>query len=283
MAVEGAADVVPPERASRLRALLLERERLARMCGTSVFGNDAGFAFGLAQFSRLKEDMLRVNASMFGHRMLMDAVVPGGVARDIGESDITRLRQELSTLSDGITRLQAIYDDHPGLQDRLLSTGVVTPELAERLGLTGLAGRASGQLNDQRVQFPVAPYGKLAVVIQGQRRGDVAARMTVRFDEAMESLRLCGEILDQIPDGAILKPVPDALAGASGIGWIEGWRGDILIALETAADNRIGRLHAHDPSWQNWPVLEHAVLGNIVPDFPLINKSFNLSYSGHDL
>jgi Ni,Fe-hydrogenase III large subunit len=105
----------------------------------------------------------------------------------------------------------------------------------------------------------------------------------VRFEEIAESLRLIGLILTGLPAGDIIAPIPDAPENAFGIGWVEGWRGEVLIALETGAGNRIRRLHPHDPSWQNWPLLERAVLGNIVPDFPLINKSFNLSYSGHDL
>jgi Ni,Fe-hydrogenase III large subunit len=115
------------------------------------------------------------------------------------------------------------------------------------------------------------------------RNGDVAARVTVRFDEVLESIRLCRLLMRGMPGGSIFSALPPCPATAQGAGWVEGWRGEVFIALETGADQRIHRLHPHDPSWQNWPLLEHAVLGNIVPDFPLINKSFNLSYSGHDL
>ena len=115
------------------------------------------------------------------------------------------------------------------------------------------------------------------------RTASSAAGASVRFEEIVESLRLIALILSSLPAGDIAAPVPDAPENAFGIGWVEGWRGEVLIALETGADNRIRRCHPHDPSWQNWPLLERAVLGNIVPDFPLINKSFNLSYSGHDL
>ena len=113
--------------------------------------------------------------------------------------------------------------------------------------------------------------------------GDVAARATVRVEEIVESLRLTGLILASLSAGDIAVPIPDAVENSCGFGWVEGWRGEVLIALEAGAENRIRRCHPHDPSWQNWPLVERAVLGNIVPDFPLINKSFNLSYSGHDL
>ena len=180
--------------------------------------------------------------------------------------------------------LRNIYDEHAGLQDRFIGCGRVKPELAERLGLTGLAGRASAVAWDLRVQFPPVPYDIFDVAMATHRNGDVAARVTVRFDEIAESLRLIEMILSSLPAGDIATPLEYAAPeNAFGIGWVEGWRGEVLIALETGWGNRIRRLHPHDPSWQNWPLLERAVLGNIVPDFPLINKSFNLSYSGHDL
>jgi Ni,Fe-hydrogenase III large subunit len=116
-----------------------------------------------------------------------------------------------------------------------------------------------------------------------QRNGDVAARVLVRFDEIIEALRLCRVLVDDLPQGEIQAMLPDVRAGACGVGWVEGWRGEVFVALEMDPGNRISRVHAHDPSWQNWPVIEHAVIDNIVPDFPLINKSFNLSYSGQDL
>jgi Ni,Fe-hydrogenase III large subunit len=284
MAVESAAGLTPPSRALWLRALLLERERIANHLGDLGFlGNDAGLAFGFAQFSCLKEDMLRLNHALFGHRYLMDAVVPGGVSRDLDADGIAAVRAECAVLEPVVMNLRSVYDEHPGLQDRFINCGRVAPELAARLGLIGLAGRASGLAWDLRVEYPCAPYGELGVNRVTHRNGDVAARVTVRFGEIFESLRLIRMMLDCMPPGACTEQVPAPPAGATGAGWVEGWRGEVFIAFEAGHDNRIRRLHPHDPSWQNWPLLEHAVLGNIVPDFPLINKSFNLSYSGHDL
>jgi Ni,Fe-hydrogenase III large subunit len=159
----------------------------------------------------------------------------------------------------------------------------VSTALAQQLGLTGLAARASGLPHDLRCDLPVHPYDTVAVTRAVDIDGDVAARVALRFDEAAESLRICRELLDALPDGAIRVPLTDAAPHGFGIGLVEGWRGPVLVALETGADGAIRRCHPHDPSWHNWPVLEHAVIGNIVPDFPLINKSFNLSYSGVDL
>jgi Ni,Fe-hydrogenase III large subunit/Ni,Fe-hydrogenase III component G len=284
MAVESATGLTPPPRAGWLRALLTERERIANHLGDLGFlGNDAGLAFGLTQFSCLKEDMLRLNHELFGHRYLMDAVIPGGVARDLSAAGIARMQSECSALDKSVALLKGIYDEHSGLQDRFITCGRVTPELAAQLGLIGLAGRASGQAWDLRVEYPCVPYNELEVRMATHRNGDVAARVMMRFEEVSESLRLIRAMLDRMPPGDVALPVPAAAMGAFGVGWVEGWRGEVLIALEAADGNRIRRLHPHDPSWQNWPLLEHAVLGNIVPDFPLINKSFNLSYSGHDL
>jgi Ni,Fe-hydrogenase III large subunit len=284
MAVESATGVTPPARALWLRALLLERERVGQhLWDLGFLGNDAGLAFGLAQFSRLREDWLRVNHALFGHRYLMDTIVPGGVTKDIDVHGIVRIRREIVDVVREVALLKSIYDEHAGLQDRFIGCGRVKPELAERMGLTGLAGRASAVAWDLRAQFPTVPYDRLDVRMVTHRNGDVAARVTVRFEEIAESLRLMDLMLSRLPEGEIATSVRDASEHAFGVGWVEGWRGEILIALETGKDGTIRRLHPHDPSWQNWPLLERAVLGNIVPDFPLINKSFNLSYSGQDL
>ena len=284
MAEESIRGVTVPPRAAWLRALLLERERIANHLGDlGALGNDAGFGVGLAQFMRLKEDLLRVNACVLGARYPMDAVVTGGVARDIDAAGCELLLAHGEALARELGALRAIYDEHAGMQDRFIGCGCVSTALALQLGLTGLAARASGLPHDLRCDLPVAPYPAVGVTRAVDTDGDVAARVAVRFDEAVESLRICRELLGALPDGAIRVPLSDAVPPGFGIGLVEGWRGPVLIALETGADGAIRRCHPHDPSWHNWPVLEHAVIGNIVPDFPLINKSFNLSYSGVDL
>jgi Ni,Fe-hydrogenase III large subunit/Ni,Fe-hydrogenase III component G len=288
MAVESSTSCTVPERAQWLRALALERERVANHLGDlGALANDAGFAFGLAQFSRLKEDWLRLNAAAFGHRYAMDYVIPGGVADEPGRSQLQAIARQCDQIERQIARLRSIYDEHAGLQDRFAGAGRVAPELAARLGLTGLAGRASGQAHDLRSDFRFAPYDALGAVCASSRAGDVAARVAVRFDEAFESVRLIRAIGERLQEASAEEPIhvtPQMPSSpACGAGWVEGWRGEVLVALELDQYGIIRRCHCHDPSWQNWPVLEHAVIGNIVPDFPLINKSFNLTYSGHDL
>jgi Ni,Fe-hydrogenase III large subunit len=283
-ALEGIANTEIPPRAAWLRALYLELERVANHLGDlGALGNDAGFAFGLSQFSRLKEQLLRASQDALGQRYLMDAVVPGGVERDLTRTGVPLLRRSLREIADEVLTLRTIYEEHEGVRDRFTGAGVVTPELAARLGLTGLAGRASGQAFDLRCDLPSEPYPQLAVTKVVRSEGDVAARVAGRFDELLESCRLIQHVLGELPEGSHRTPVLVPADGVVGTGLIEGWRGPVLVALEAGPNGTIRRCHPHDPSWQNWPVLEHAIIGNIVPDFPLINKSFNLSYSGHDL
>jgi Ni,Fe-hydrogenase III large subunit/Ni,Fe-hydrogenase III component G len=284
MAVEQALDVRIPPRAQWLRALLLERERVANHLGDlGALGNDAGFAYGLAQFSRLKEDWLRLNDRAFGHRYLMDQIVPGGVATDIDPRFITAMLTQCDQIDAQVRVMQNIYDDQSGLQDRFAGTGLLSAKVVEHFGVCGLVGRASGQKIDVRVDHPYAPYHEVRVQMVSDDRGDVAARVAVRFNEIYESVRLIRTLLSDLPDGDIAKQIEHGRLPSYGVGWIEGWRGDVFVGLETRADGTISRCHCHDPSWQNWPALEHAIIGNIVPDFPLINKSFNLNYAGHDL
>jgi Ni,Fe-hydrogenase III large subunit/Ni,Fe-hydrogenase III component G len=283
-ALEGVAAASVPARASWLRALALESERIANHLGDlGALGNDAGFAFGLAQFSRLKEEWLRATEAAFGQRYLMDFVVPGGVFSTPHAAELAALVACAAKIAKEAVVIRAIYDEHAGVRDRFTGAGIVTPELAAQLGLCGLAGRASAQAHDLRADLPDAPYTELSVRKFTSRDGDVAARVALRFDELQESARLVEEIVRKLPSGAFRSVFALPATAGMGVGIVEGWRGPVLVALRVASDGRIERCHPHDPSWQNWPVLEHAIIGNIVPDFPLINKSFNLSYSGHDL
>ena len=282
-ALEAIAGATVSPRAAHLRALALERERIANHLGDlGALGNDAGLAFGLTQFSALKERLLRLNQDAFGQRYLMDHVVPGGVRSDLGPRQIRLLLDEAAGIERDVVALRTIYDEHAGLQDRFKGAGQLTPSIAQGLGALGLVARASGIERDLRVAMPWAPYGDLHPVGMLRMDGDVAARVQLRFDEIMESLRLSLLLLEKLPQGTTLTAVPNVAANRIGLGIIEGWRGPVMVALEAEAPSTIRRCHVHDPSWQNWPLIEHAIVGNIVPDFPLINKSFNLCYSGHD-
>jgi len=283
-AFEALATCAVPPRAQWLRALALESERIANHLGDlGALGNDAGFAFGLAQFSRLKELWLRATQAALGGRYLNDFVVPGGVGADAQPQPIAELATCARTIETETRVLREIFDEHAGVRDRFVGTGIVTAELATELGLVGLAARASGHDYDLRADLPCAPYDRLSVQKCVRPDGDVAARVAVRFDELFESVRLVAAIAAELPPGDLRAGGTIPAAGATAVGAIEGWRGPVLVALTAGEGGAIRRCHPHDPSWQNWPALEHAIIGNIVPDFPLINKSFNLSYSGHDL
>jgi Ni,Fe-hydrogenase III large subunit/Ni,Fe-hydrogenase III component G len=284
MAVESATDTAVPPRALALRALLLERERLANHLGDlGGLGNDAGLALGLSQFLRLKEDLLRVNAQVWSARYPMDALVPGGVRADLTPVGAQRLWDSMNLLEGELRVLRELYDNHAGLQDRFMGAGTVTPALAQRLGIVGLAARASGQAQDWRASMRMPPYDELEVDPVVRDQGDVAARVALRFDEAHDALRICRHLLTTLPGGPIAAPLGAVAGDRVAIGGVEGWRGPVLVGLRASRDGTVLRCHPHDPSWHNWPALEHAIIDNIVPDFPLINKSFNLSYSGHDL
>lgn len=286
-AVEAACGLTPSPRALALRALILERERIANHLGDlGMLGNDAALAFGLAQFFRLKEDWVRLNAQLFGHRFMMDCIVPGGVAREPDAAVLAAMVEQCDHIAHEVATLRAIYDTHAGLQDRFLTTGAIDAALARELSLTGMAARATGIILDGRAHrhgyTPPPPYAALGVRPATDERGDVAARVAVRFDEIFESLRLLRQIAVSLPAGEICTPV-EPVAGGEGLGVVEGWRGEVLVGVRLDAAGRLARVHPHDPSWQAWPALEHAVMKDIVPDFPLINKSFNLSYSGQDI
>lgn len=287
MAVEAACGVTPPERAQALRAILLERERVANHLGDlGALGNDAALAFGLSQFMRLKEMWVRANAALFGHRYLMDRIVPGGVACDLTEGQVAQLIAQCDALEGEVRALQQIYDNHSGLLDRFTTTGAIDAALSQEWSLTGVAARAAGVALDGRVArpgyTPPPPYDRLEVQLATEENGDVAARVAVRFAEVFESLRLLRFLAHRLPAGPICSAVTPRPRGY-GLGVIEGWRGEVVVAVLLDEEGCLERLHPHDPSWQAWPVLEHAVMRDIVPDFPLINKSFNLSYAGHDL
>ena len=282
-ALEAITHTACPRRALQLRALALEHERLANHLGDlGALGNDAGFAFGLTQFSRMKEDLLRTNQVCLGARYLLDFVEPGGVAYDLPYDAPRSLLDRYRALEMDVVGMRNTYDNHAGLQDRFRETGILTQEIAWKLDATGLVARASGIPHDLRTDFPWAPYGEMKLKTSTHTSGDVAARVAVRFDEILESLRVCRELVANLSGGDIRSSVPDAEPDLLGLGIIEAWRGPVLIALQTGPSGAIRRCHPHDPSWQNWPLLEYSILGNLVPDFPLINKSFNLSYSGHD-
>jgi Ni,Fe-hydrogenase III large subunit len=281
-AAEAATGTAVPERAVWLRALMAELERLANHFGDiGAICNDAAFVFLLTHFGILRERVLQEAAAAFGHRLMMDKVVPGGVACDLDALGIERLRALVAAARPRLAELMRVYDSKPSLLDRTVGTGIVKPELARRFGAGGCVGRASGRSFDSRRSPGYPPYDRLDIKVALLSDGDVHSRLLLRAQEAAASLDLVDQILSRLPSGAIAAP----MAGDSGEGLalVEGFRGDILAWVALAADGTVRRAHLRDPSWFQWPLLEAAIEGNIVADFPICNKSFNCSYSGQDL
>ena len=175
-----------------------------------------------------------------------------------------------------------LYDNTASLQDRTVTTGIVKPELAAQFGAGGYVGRASGRTFDARRALAYAPYDKLSFEVPVRDEGDVNARVWLRIREVEQSLSLIEQILGAVPAGAIKAPLGRAKS-CEGLGFAEAFRGDVLVWLRINGNGRVARCHLRDASWFQWPLLEAAIEGNIVADFPLCNKSFNCSYSGHDL
>ena len=283
-AVELALGTEVPPRARYLRALMAELERVANHIG-DIGGicNDASFALMLAQTGILRERCLRAADVCFGHRLMMGAVVPGGVARDIAPAGVEQVRALLAEIRKVFPRLIELYDNTASLQDRTVTTGIVKAEYARRFGAGGYVGRAAGRSFDARRNLPYAPYDQLSFKVPVLDAGDVNARVWIRIREVEQSLALIDQILDRLPRGAIRTELKAPDQSREGMALVEAFRGDVLVWLRLDAENRIARCHLRDASWFQWPLLEAAIEKNIIADFPLCNRSFNCSYSGTDL
>ena len=283
-AVEAALQINVPSRASYLRALMAELERLANHLGDiGAVCNDAAFALMHAQTGVLRERVLRTAQACFGHRLMMDVIVPGGVARDIAPEGLTAVKALLAELRRRFPRLIELYDNTASLQDRTVSTGFVKPEYARQFAAGGYVGRASDRDYDARRDPGYAPYDKLRFEVPVLDAGDVNARVWIRIREVEQSLALIEQIIGALPDGAIAVDVKGNGEACEGMALAEAFRGDVLVWLRIENNGSIARCHLRDASWFQWPLLETAIEGDIIADFPLCNKSFNCSYSGHDL
>jgi Ni,Fe-hydrogenase III large subunit len=281
-AVETALDTRVPPRAVFLRALMAELERLANHFGDiGAICNDASFVLMHTQCGVLREKTLRLSDICFGHRLMMDRIVPGGVASDLGPQCIVGVRTYLDEMRQVFPRLVELYDNTASLQDRTVASGIVLPALARQFGAGGYVGRASGRKFDARRAPGYAPYDALNFDVPVLDAGDVNARVWIRIREVEQSLSLIKQIVDRMPEGPVrVEPFPSGTR--EGLGLVEGFRGDVLVWVRLDGGHVL-RCHLRDPSWFQWPLLEAAIEGNIVADFPLCNKSFNCSYSGHDL
>jgi Ni,Fe-hydrogenase III large subunit len=286
-ALEQLSEIAVPRRALYLRVIYAELERIANHCGDiGAIMLDTGFNFGGSHGARLREMVMRINERLTGSRFLRGANAIGGIAKDIDDKETKRLSDELAHMAEDFSEIVNVAENSASLLNRLKSTGVLSKEIALDHGALGIAAKALGISIDARVDFSYAAYAELGFErVETEQSGDVYARFCVRVKEVGASLAIIQRALKNLPQGAILA-LEKAISfkkNALAVSIVEGWRGNIVYFLTTDAKGNISRVAPRDPSSINWPLLEHAAVGNIVPDFPLINKSFNLSYSGNDL
>jgi Ni,Fe-hydrogenase III large subunit len=264
---------------------MAELERLANHLGDiGAICNDASFSLMHAHCGILREHVLRVSDAAFGHRLMMDRVVPGGVAGDITPEGAERIPTLIRAIRRRFPELVELYDSTASLQNRTVTTGILKPELARQHGAGGFIGRASGRDFDVRKAPGYAPYPDLRFDVPMRNEGDVDARVWVRIDEIRQSVSLIEQLIGGLPSGPIaVPPIQPPQGEVEGLALAEAFRGDVLAWVRLGAGGTIAHCHLRDPSWFQWPLLEAAIEGNIVADFPLCNKSFNCSYSGHDL
>jgi Ni,Fe-hydrogenase III large subunit/Ni,Fe-hydrogenase III component G len=283
-ALERLCGVEPPARARHLRVVLLEMERLYNhVADIGAIATDVAFTVPASRAQALRERQVRIQERLFGSRLLRGTVALGGVACDLTAGRRRELGQHLTELESEFDDLVAQLMDSGTFTDRVDGTGVLPEQVARELGVVGVAARASGVDLDLRRDLPHDAYSSLRFAVPVEEGGDVRARLMVRAREVKQSLSLLHQVLEALPEGPVRAAFPPALPARScALGWAEGWRGECLHFVRTGADGRLDRVKITDPSCKNWPALARAVPGNIVPDFPVINKSFNLSYSGND-
>ncbi len=283
-ALEAAVGIEVPERAQVLRGVMAELERLANHFGDiGAIANDAAFALMHAHCGIFREKILAASDAAFGHRLMMDRIVPGGVAADIARRGPARILATLDEIEPQFQEIVRLYDDTPSLQDRTVGAGTVAADLASRWGAGGYVGRASGRNFDTRRDLAYPPYAGQSFDVPILAAGDVNARVWVRIREVSACVALLRGWLAALPSGPLQAELRAGDGASEGIAMVEAFRGDVLIWLRLDGAGRIARCHARDASWFQWPLLEAAIEGNIVADFPLCNKSFNCSYSGHDV
>lgn len=280
---EKAFGVKVTERTELLRAVLLELERIYNHANDAGgIALDVGFSFPAQFASLIKEAVLRLNEKISSSRYLKGLNTVGCLARDVKGDELDMIRRDIGLVMKDFDALEEMLLSSVSFMDRADATGILKTTTARDLGVTGLAARSSGIALDMRKSLR-GIYDSLSFKAAKEHNGDVASRLKLRFEEARESAAIIRQCLDRLMScGGELKAEVGVGAG-SAIGCVEAWRGPVIVWTRFAADGRIERCKIVDPSFHNWEALSFAVLGNIIPDFPLCNKSFDLSYSGNDL
>lgn len=283
-AIESLAKISVPERAHYLRVIYSELERLANHIGdVGLILLGTAFNFGSAQGARLREVVMQMHERLTGSRFLRGVNAIGGVTKDVNDQETIHLFSDLDTIQKEFTQLMSIVDKNLTIFNRLAKTGTLPLKTAKDLGAVGIVAKGSGIAMDARKDFPYAVYNSLSFEIETETSGDVYARFRVRVKEICSTLSLLRETLTKLPKGPTQIEQTIQLAPSSyAVSITEGWRGDIVYFVATDSSGTISRVHVRDASFLNWPLFIQFAPGNVVLDFPLMNKSCNLSYSGND-
>lgn len=282
-AVEEALGVEVPERAQFLRGVMAELERLAHHCADlGEMAAIGGFACLESRFALLQEYVANTAQSLFGHRLMMDAVCPGGVARDMAQTGEDWLYGTLDVIESELPGLCRGFMDSASLQDRMAGEGVVTPHLAQAYNVGGYVGRGSGRREDARLRPGYPPYTAFDLTIQVEQEGDIMARIRVRVAEIFEAIRLIRQFLVALPDGPLAMVLPEALVERRmGLGVAESFRGPVWYWLKIE-NEQIQEAFMVDASASLWPVLEIIASTSSLAAFPLLERSLNPSCAGVD-
>ncbi|MEO8677672.1 MAG: NADH-quinone oxidoreductase subunit C [Vicinamibacterales bacterium] len=283
-AIERLANVSVPPRGQALRIILLELERIYNhVADIGAVATDVAFTVPASRAQAMREGLVRLQDRLFGTRLLRGTISVGGVKRDLKPEACEALQEYLRAFEREFDSLIALLVDAGTFTDRVDGTGILTHQAASDLGIVGVAARASGVDADFRRDHPGDGYEHLRFEVPVENGGDVRARLMLRAREVEQSLVILHQVLHAMPGGPAAVPAPAQLpARSSALGWVEAWRGPCTHWIATDERGEIARVKVTDPSFLNWPGLVQAVPGNIIPDFPVINKSFNLSYSGND-
>jgi Ni,Fe-hydrogenase III large subunit/Ni,Fe-hydrogenase III component G len=286
-AIERLASIDVPPRARSLRVVLLELERMYNhTADIGGVATDVAFTVAASRAQALREGLVRLQDALFGTRLMRGAVALGGLKRDVPPQGLDALRKHLDGFETAFDDLITSLIDSGTFTDRVDGTGILTQQTARDLGIVGIAARASGLDMDLRRDHPHDAYEGVRFEVPVEEGGDVRARLMVRAREVEQSLSIVRQMIDAVaarPDGSLVARLPQQLpAGATALGWVEGWRGPCTHWVATDERGELARVKITDASCLNWPAIVQAAPGNIVPDFPVINKSFNFSYSGND-
>ncbi|MDX9913105.1 MAG: NADH-quinone oxidoreductase subunit C [Candidatus Moranbacteria bacterium] len=282
LAVEKISGYQAPERARMIRTIVAECERITMHVHdlANIGGMGTGYSFIAANGFRIKEKMMRLSQDICGNRFWRGLIIPGGINKDLNKSELDKILKITAEVWQEINKIVTIALDSEGFLDRLQYTGELPKEAALAFGAVGLPARASGVDRDVRRDYPYAAYDKFPIEIITKKSQDVFARYRMRIKEIEQTMILLGKIIKEIKEGDICKKFE--IKDGFNLGAVESWRGEIICALDIK-DGSIERCFPRDPSFCNWALFGIMGPGNIVPDFPLINKSLNLSYSGNDL